>query len=398
MADDEGGEVGAEVSEGVNEAHDRADGLCGQGFCGDGPERRHGAVSTDTAENDEDEGKKGGIGNHGHSQKNEDTAEGHGGRGVHAALASLVRVTRNDKQSDGADDEWKCVDDSGVQAAELLEIFRGAGQPEEQAHLAADKTEVDGGEHKNLRARQSAQVGNVFGAFQIAGFGAQGGDEGFAFGGRKPTRLGGVVLNEGEPDGQTDERKSALGHEHDAPAPVVQHPAGKRRRKNDGAGETEQPHGVGAGTFRAREPMGEKNQGGGKNAAFGHAEEQAENKQLAIGARKTATDSEPGPGDEQDADKFFGAPMLSERAAGNLEREIAPEENACNSAGLLGVEIEVAADARQGKGDVGAVDEGDGVHDQGDGDDAGPAGRGEVGGGGGGGGGWRGPGCGGGGA
>src|SRR4029077_13643270 len=150
-----------------------------------------------------------------------------------------------------------------------------------------------------------------------------------------------MILDEGDPDGQPDERQRALGHEHDAPAPVVQHPAGKGRRKNDGAGQTEQPHGVGTGAFGTREPVREENQGGGKNAAFGDAEEQAENKQLAIGACKTTTDSEQGPGDEQDADEFFGAPMLGEMAAGNLERQIAPEENACNSAGLLGVEMEV---------------------------------------------------------
>src|SRR6266478_7706589 len=66
--------------------------------------------------------------------------------------------------------------------------------------------------------------------------------------------------------------------------------------------------------------------------------------------------------------------MLGQMAARNLQGKIAPEENAGNGAGLLGVEMEVAADARKGERDVGAVDEGDGVHDESDGDDAGPAG------------------------
>ena len=337
MADDERGEVGAEVTNGVDEAHDRADGLCGQGFGGDGPEWTHGAVGSDAAENDESEGEKQRIWNDGYGEKDEEAAEAHGGRGVHPALARFVRVAGDDEQKDSANDERKGVDDAGAQTAELPEIFSGAGQPEEQTHLATDKTEIDGGEDENLGAHQRAQVGNVFGAFQIGGFGTQGGDKGFAFGGRKPAGFGGMVLNEGEPDGQPDQRQSALGHEHDAPAPVVQHPAGKRRRKNDGAGETEQPHGVGSGAFRAREPVGKKNQSGRENTAFGDAEEQTENEQLAIGARKTATDGEQGPDDEQDADEFFGAPMLGEMAAGNLERQIAPEENAGNRAGLLGV-------------------------------------------------------------
>src|SRR6202040_524536 len=100
-------------------------------------------------------------------EKDEKSAKGHGGGGVLAAIAGLVRVTRDDEQRDGADYEWERVDDTGVQAAELLEIFGGAGQPEKQAHLAADKTEINGGQNENLRAHQRAQVRNVFGAFEF---------------------------------------------------------------------------------------------------------------------------------------------------------------------------------------------------------------------------------------
>ncbi len=190
-----------------------------------------------------------------------------------------------------------------------------------------------------------------------------------------------MILDESDPDGQPEKRQSAFGDEHDAPAPVVQHPAGKRRRENDGARETEQPQGVGTSAFGAREPVGEKNQSGGENAAFRHAEKQAENEQLAIGARNAATDGEQRPGHEQNTNEFFGAPMLGEMAAGNLQGEVAPEEDAGDGAGLLGVEMELAADAREGERDVSAVDKGDGVHNQRDGDDAGPAGRGGIGGG-----------------
>src|SRR5258706_2460451 len=68
-------------------------------------------------------------------------------------------------------------------------------------------------------------------------------------------------------------------------------------------------------------------------------------------------------------------------AAGDLQREIAPKENAGHGASLPRVEIQIMADARKREGDVSAVDEGDGVHDQRDGDDAGPASWGELGGG-----------------
>src|ERR1700730_7572753 len=62
-----------------------------------------------------------------------------------------------------------------------------------------------------------------------------------------------------------------------------------------------------------------------------------------------------------------------------LQRKIAPKKDAGDGARLLRVELEVVANAREGEGDVGAVDEGDGVHDQRDGDDASPAGWGEIG-------------------
>jgi hypothetical protein len=56
-----------------------------------------------------------------------------------------------------------------------------------------------------------------------------------------------------------------------------------------------------------------------------------------------------------------------------LEREVSPIEDTGYVAGLLRVEVQVVADAWEGEGDVGAVDEGDGIHHQGDGDDAEPA-------------------------
>src|SRR6266436_6250043 len=133
-------------------------------------------------------------------------------------------MTRDDKQSDGADNERKREDDAGVQTAELFEIFSAAGQPEKQAHLATNKTEVDGGEDENLRTHQCPQVRYVFGTFKFRGFGAQRRGEGFAFGWRKPARFGGEILAEGDPDAQPEQRQSAFGHEHDAPAPVVEHP------------------------------------------------------------------------------------------------------------------------------------------------------------------------------
>jgi len=74
--------------------------------------------------------------------------------------------------------------------------------------------------------------------------------------------------------------------------------------------------------------------------------------------------------------------MLGEMATGDLQGELAPKENARDGAGLLRVELQVVTDAGEREGDIGAVDEGDGVHDEGDGDNPRPASgcdwRGEV--------------------
>src|SRR5580692_6727588 len=94
-----------------------------------------------------------------------------------------------------------------------------------------------------------------------------------------------------------------------------------------------------------------------------------------IRPRKTAADGEQRPSHQQNGDEFFGAPVLSEMAARNLQREISPKENAGDGAGLLGIEMQVVTNVRESKGDIGAVDEGDGVHDERDRDDAGPARR-----------------------
>ena len=115
-----------------------------------------------------------------------------------------------------------------------------------------------------------------------------------------------------------NKRQSAFGNKHHSPAPVIEHPSRKRRRENDRGGKAEEPHRVGASALGTREPVGEQNQCGGKNAAFGDAEKQAKEQKLVIGARETAADREQRPGYEQNADELLGTPMLGEMAAGNL--------------------------------------------------------------------------------
>src|SRR6266436_9928141 len=109
------------------------------------------------------------------------------------------------------------------------------------------------------------------------------------------------------------------------------------------------------------------------HAALGYSQEQTKQQELVIGTGQTTTDGKDTPRNEQDADELLGAPMFGQMAAGYLQREITPEENSSNGSGLLRIQMQVPADSRQSKRDVGAIDKRDRVHDQSDGDNANPS-------------------------
>src|SRR5712691_7075500 len=109
------------------------------------------------------------------------------------------------------------------------------------------------------------------------------------------------------------------------------------------------------------------------NSALGYSQEQAKQQELVIGAGQTATHGKDTPCDQQDADELLRAPMFGQMAAGYLQREITPEENSGNGSRLLRIQMQVPADSRQRKRDVGAIDKRDRVHDQSNGDDANPS-------------------------
>src|SRR5713226_8058149 len=109
------------------------------------------------------------------------------------------------------------------------------------------------------------------------------------------------------------------------------------------------------------------------NAALSYSEKQTKQQELVIGPRQTTTDGKDAPRDKQDADELLGAPVFGQMAARYLQREITPEENPGNGTCLLRIQMQVPADSRQSKRDVGAIDKRDRVHDQSDGNDANPS-------------------------
>src|SRR6267378_6342558 len=109
------------------------------------------------------------------------------------------------------------------------------------------------------------------------------------------------------------------------------------------------------------------------NATLGYSQEQAQQQELVIGTGQTTTDGKDTPCDQQDADELLGAPVFGQMAARYLKRDIAPEENSGNGSCLLRIQMQVPADSRQGKRDVGAIDKRDRVHDESDGYDTDPS-------------------------
>ncbi len=172
-------------------------------------------------------------------------------------------------------DERQCEQEAGGEAAHAFEGGHGAGEPEEEAHLAADEAEIDRGQEEDLGPEEGVEIGLALGGFEVGGFGAQRGYDGFALLGWQPLRLAGVVLDGDQPDDQPQEWQRAFGDQHGAPVPMVEDPAGEGRGDDDRAGEAQEPHGVGAGAFGSGEPVGEQDQRGGKDAAFGDTQQEA---------------------------------------------------------------------------------------------------------------------------
>jgi hypothetical protein len=65
--------------------------------------------------------------------------------------------------------------------------------------------------------------------------------------------------------------------------------------------------------------------------------------------------------------------MVRQVAAGDLQHEISPKEDARDCASLLRIQVKVPANVRQSERDVHTIDERDRVHDKRDGNDAYPA-------------------------
>src|SRR6266481_7384269 len=106
-----------------------------------------------------------------------------------AAFMHPVRVTRDDQERNSANDEGERVENSRQKAAQFFEILHRARQPEQESHLAADKTKIDSSEQKHAGTQQSTQVGNFFLSLEFRMLPAQGFHQRDSLAFRHPGRL-----------------------------------------------------------------------------------------------------------------------------------------------------------------------------------------------------------------
>ena len=184
--------------------------------------------------------------------------------------------------------------------------------------------------------------------------------------GGNPTGLVRIVINEGPPDHQPKERQGAFGNQQHAPVPPAQDPSREWGGDNHRDGKTEHPVRVGARPFAAREPVREQYQHGGPHSTLRSSQQEAHRPKLLPSVHQSATHRTNTPHHQQHGNKPLGAPVLRQIPTRNLQHYVSPEENSRGCAGLRGVHVERLAHRRKSQRDVGPVDEGDRVHNEGD--------------------------------
>ena len=112
--------------------------------------------------------------------------------------------------------------------------------------------------------------------------------------------------------------------------------------------------------------MADQHEDGGPDPGLGDAEEEADDEQLGKVLDEAAEDGQHAPDEDHDADELLGTPVFGEMAAGDLQRQIADEEDSRGQTLLGRVDAEVLVQAVQGEPDVRPVHERDDVDDDGD--------------------------------
>ena len=235
-----------------------------------------------------------------------------------AAFAGFIGMPGVEEHNDGGEGIGRGEEEAVLDGAEVPG-FQAGGEKGHAAVGGGVVEKVDEDHDENFATQEALPEGEGGEGGEFGGFTLEGGFEVLAFGGGNPFGFAGVIADEVPPDGEPEEGEAAFGDEHGLPAAGAEEPAGDGGGGDNGEGLTEVPTGVGAGAFLAGEPVGEEDDGGRKDAAFGDAEEEAHGFKLGEGAGEAAADGTNAPKEEAEADPAFGAPTAGEVAAGDLQ-------------------------------------------------------------------------------
>ena len=226
------------------------------------------------------------------------------------------------------------------------------GRKNAEGVQAVDEAEVDGGEHPDAAVAEDGADADVL----VAGSGfllflLQGaGQPGLLFLGQ-PLGLGGGIGQVEPGDDADDDGGDGDAEEHDAPAfeaeesVLLDEEAGQRGTDDGGQrlGQVEQGQDLAA--VPGRDPEAQEQDGAGEEAGLGHAQDEAQDVELLHVAHPGEQQGDDAPADHDAGKPAAGAELVQGQVAGDLEQDVADEEDAGREAELGCGEGEVGVHA-----------------------------------------------------
>ena len=108
----------------------------------------------------------------------------------------------------------------------------------------------------------------------------------------------------------------------------------------------------------AGQPVGEVQDQAGQEPCLGQAQQEAQHGEAGGAGDEGGGGGEQAPGDHDPGDPQAGADFLHDDVAGNLEDEVAPEEDAGGEAEVRRTHVQVATHGQGGEAHVDAIDVG----------------------------------------
>ena len=287
-------------------------------------------------------------------------------RQVAVAIVQTVGTARDNQQPDDPEDIRHRRHKAGdqVRAAELLDQRR---QPQAQPVDAQGHRQVEQRQQQHalvLEGMQRIAVAGLAVGLQVLGQFA--GEPGF-FVFAHPVDLLGAVRQVAQHRPGEQDRRGADDDEQPLPAVQPEGAVHAQQAAGDRAGdhhcdrlrEDKQPEDLAA--MAHREPLGDVVQNAGEEPGLGRAEQKAHHIEALRPLHERHADGDGAPGDHDPCEPAPCAEAIEHQVAGDLEQEIANEEQACAKAVGRITDADVGAHVQLGEPHGGAVHVGDQV-------------------------------------